>query len=207
MIKFVQKTSTHFYKIITSSAVCSVFSSSILTEVCLIILIKLELNGDYPSSHEASKNSIASDLCSDCSQRWRKWEETCSIKRLFPPQRKPSCQGASLCLPWKDWNASDPTSPKVTICWKIHCHTDRKKFGQWEELVPGCIQLKINLIYLVFFVPRETQTPDKESVWNTPSQAGVQSPPVQAENGKVCASALISTLQPLINYIMTHHLY
>lgn len=62
------------------------------------------------------------------------------------------------------------------------------------EVVPLCTHWSRYLEFIskkTFFDYREAQTSNKESVWNTSSQASVQPPPVPAENGKVCLSAVI----------------
>lgn len=39
-------------------------------------------------------------------QKWQKWEETCSIRSWFPPQRKPRCPEVVLFQLWKDSNTN-----------------------------------------------------------------------------------------------------
>lgn len=172
VIKFVQKTSTHFCKIITSSAVCSVFSVS----------------NHFNSTRAERCLSFLSWGVKEQHRLWpllRLFTEVTKVRRnlfnqeIVSPSKKaklPRSQSVSAVegLKRKRSHESEGDNPLTDSL--SHC---------------SCSERKINLVYLVFFVPRETQTPDKESVWNTPSQAGVQSPSVPAENGKVCASALI----------------
>lgn len=74
-----------------------------------------------------------------------------------------------------------------------------------EVFFPHWTSISIKRIFLFF---REAQTSNKESVWNTASQARVQSFSVPSKNGKVCAT----TVKPIETYWLTiyityHKLY